>query len=267
MMATLTRIKMINFSTIIIAVFIGVAAGYLGSAMVLKRMSLVGDALSHVALPGMALAILYGINPFIGALVFLVFGILLVWKMEKSTKLPVENLVGIIFTASLAIGILITPEPELIEALFGDIASISFWDFPVIIISSLVIFFITRRIIKPIIFSIISDDLARVRKINIDYYNLLYLFMVAVIVALGVKFIGSLLMGALVIIPAAAAKNIGGSLKIYSYGAGIIGGLSAVFGVLISDFFGIPSGAAVVLTAVFIFILMLLYKKIKRVAV
>ena len=125
---------MINIFTIIVALFIGAAAGYLGSAMVLKRMSLVGDALSHVALPGMALAMLYNMNPFIGAFVFLVFGILLVWKMEKSTKLPIENLVGIIFTASLAIGILITPEPELIEALFGDIASISFWDFPIIII-------------------------------------------------------------------------------------------------------------------------------------
>ena len=116
--ASLTRIKMINIFTIIVALFIGAAAGYLGSAMVLKRMSLVGDALSHVALPGMALAMLYNMNPFIGAFVFLVFGILLVWKMEKSTKLPIENLVGIIFTASLAIGILITPEPELIEALF-----------------------------------------------------------------------------------------------------------------------------------------------------
>ena len=249
------------YITILIGFFVGGTAGYLGAIMVMKRMSLVGDALSHVALPGMALGLVYDFNPFIGALFFLVFGIFIIWKLEKITKLPVENLVGIIFTASLAVGILITPEPELIEALFGDISSIRSFDLPLIVIFSIVIFFFTKFISKKVIFSVVSDDLARSRGINTDFYNLAYLLMVAAVVALGVKFVGSLLMGALVIIPAAASKNATKTFNQYSYGAAIIGGFSSVLGIILSDIFAFPSGAAIVLVAVFIFVLMLKWKR------
>ena len=249
------------YITILIGFFVGGAAGYLGAIMVMKRMSLVGDALSHVALPGMALGLVYGFNPFIGALFFLVSGIFIIWKLEKITKLPVENLVGIIFTASLAVGILITPEPELIEALFGDISNIQSFDLPLIVVLSIVIFFFTKFISKKVIFSVVSDDLARSRGINTDFYNLAYLLMVAAVVALGVKFVGSLLMGALVIIPAAASKNATGTFNQYSYGAAIIGSFSAVLGIILSDIFAFPSGAAIVIVAVFIFIFMLEWKR------
>lgn len=249
------------YITILIGFFVGGVAGYLGAIMVMKRMSLVGDALSHVALPGMALGLVYGFNPFLGALFFLVLGIFIIWKLEKMTKLPIENLVGIIFTASLAVGILITPEPELIEALFGDISTVQLWDLPIIIIFSIVIFIFTKIISKKIIFSVISDDLARSKRINTDFYNLIYLFMVAAVVALGVKFAGSLLMGALVIIPAAASKNAAGSFRQYSYGAAVIGSFSAVLGIILSNIFVFPPGAAIVLVAVFIFILMLKWRR------
>src|SRR3989344_7689493 len=110
------------------SVFVGVAAGYLGSFMVLRRMALVGDALSHVALPGVALALLFNVNPFLGAFATLFAGIIGIWLIEHKTELPVESLVGLFFTVSLAVGILITPDEHLIEVLFGDISSITLLD-------------------------------------------------------------------------------------------------------------------------------------------
>ena len=78
---------------ITVSVFVGVAAGYLGSFMVLRRMALVGDALSHVALPGIALALLFNVNPFLGAFFFLFIAVVVIWAIEEKTNLPTEALV------------------------------------------------------------------------------------------------------------------------------------------------------------------------------
>src|SRR3989344_8532832 len=100
---------------IIVGVLIGLGAGYLGSFMILKRMSLVGDVISHVALPGIAIALLFEVNPFFGAFGALFLVVLGIWLLETKTEIPSETLVGIFFALSLAVGILITPEPELLE--------------------------------------------------------------------------------------------------------------------------------------------------------
>src|SRR3989338_1864148 len=113
---------------LIVAVLIGIGAGYLGSFMVLRRMSLVGDALSHVALPGIALALIWNLNPFFGAFTVLFAATLGIWALERKTELPSETLVGIFFTLSLAVGILLVQDHELLEALFGDISSVTIPD-------------------------------------------------------------------------------------------------------------------------------------------
>src|SRR3989344_1587194 len=130
------------FLQFVIAILIGLGAGYVGSFMVLRRMSLVGDALSHVALPGIAISLLFNINPFFGAFAALLLAIILIWILEKRTELPSETLVGIMFTLSLALGLLLTPEPELLEALFGDITQIQTIDLIITVVSTLVIFLI-----------------------------------------------------------------------------------------------------------------------------
>src|SRR3989338_11325592 len=93
---------------------VGLVAGYVGSFMVLRRMSLVGDALSHVALPGIAVSLLLNINPFFGAFAALLLVTILIWLLERKTEIPSETLVGIMFTLSLTLGLLLTPEPELL---------------------------------------------------------------------------------------------------------------------------------------------------------
>src|SRR3989344_100573 len=102
---------------LIVGVFVSSAASLLGTFAILKRMSLVGDALSHVALPGIALAIFLKINPFFGALAFLFFSIIGIWLLEYRSKLSLDTIVGVFFTASLALGAIFIPDLELIEAL------------------------------------------------------------------------------------------------------------------------------------------------------
>jgi len=152
--------------SLIVGVFVGGVAGYLGSLMITKRMALVGDALGHAALPGIALALIYGFNPSWGAIPALFFGILLIWFLEIHTKLPMEALTGIVFTTSVAIAFLFLPENEVSTALIGDISKISLFDTIVSVALSLIIFIILKKIFSKMILASISDDLARVEQIN-----------------------------------------------------------------------------------------------------
>jgi len=247
--------------SLITAIFVGGAGGYVGSLMVSKRMALVGDALGHVALPGMGLAILLGLNVSLGAFVFLFIGILLIWYFEEKTELPTETLVGIIFVLSLAIGFLITPELELLEALIGDITDVSFANMAIAVILSVLVVYLIKKIYLKIIFSSISNDFAVANKINVKRDNFLYLLAVAVIVAMGVKVAGSLLVGALVIVPAASSRLISINLKQYSLWAILFGALSAVTGIILFNALGWPVGPLVILANIVFFGICFLFKK------
>ncbi len=239
---------------LITGILVGAASGYIGSFMVLKRMSLVGDALSHVALPGMAIAIVFGINPVYGALFSLVLAVVGIWYLGEHSEVYPEALVGVFFTASLAIGILITPQTELLEALFGNLESISTLDALVTMAISVLIFITTLKLSSKLLLGVVSEELASCAGVKISKVNLIYLLLVGLVVALGVKFVGTLLMGALVIVPAAAAKNIANSIRSFQAASIILGILSVVLGVVIAKVLGITSGPAIVLVSVAFFI-------------
>ena len=246
---------------LITGALVGGVSGYLGSFMVLKRMSLVGDALSHVALPGMAIALILNLNPMLGAFVALTLAVIGVWYLSEKSDVYPEALVGVFFTASLAIGILITPEPELLEALFGNFEKISQLDGIIIAASSVLIFTLVSLISKKLLLGIVSEDLAKAEGIKMKRVNLIYLLLVGLVVALGVKFVGTLLMGALVIVPAVAAKNISTSIKSYQIFGSLLGVLSVVLGLLISSYFHFSSGPIIVLVSIIIFLVSYIFKK------
>jgi len=245
---------------ILVGSMVGIAAGYLGSFMVLKKMSLVGDALTHVALPGMAIALTFNFSPTLGAFLALTLAVIGVWYLEKTSSIYPETLVGIFFTASLAIGLLITPEPDLLEALFGNLEKVTTLEGVLTIIVSLLFIFFTWLISKKLLIGIVSEELAKSMNISMSKYNLFYLLLVGGVVALGVKFVGTLLMGALVIVPAASAKNISRGIKDYYFFSAFFGLLSAVIGLALASILHISSGPAVVLTSISFFILTYIFK-------
>ncbi len=250
-----------TFFLILVGLLVGATSGYLGSFMVLKRMSLVGDALSHVALPGMAIALTLSINPMLGAMVALTLALLGIWYIGEKSEIYSETLVGVFFTASLALGILITPQPELLETLFGSLDSITFWDGLFTALLSATVFLLTRKYSRRILLSVVSEDLAQSTGVSVSKVNLIYLLLIGLVVALGVKFVGTLLMGALVIVPAAAAKNIAKSVKSFHVYAALFGALASVVGIIVSKLLTISSGPAVVLVAIIIFIASYIFKQ------
>lgn len=239
--------------SLLIAVFVGISAGYLGSLMVLEKMALVGDALSHVALPGLALGILFNFPLFLGAFAFLFAAAVVVWYVGRVTKLSYESIVGAMFTLALAIGILILPQTELLEALFGDITKVTLLDTIIAIVIAISTMVLTKTIYKKLVLGMISEDLAISKGIKVARTNLLYLLLVSLIVAVGIKIVGTLLVGFLVIVPAAAAKNLSSDLLRYSVLSAIFGAISSFSGVLSSSYLNLQSGPLVVISGIIIF--------------
>ena len=114
-----------TINTLALAVAMAVASGQIGCFAVMRRMSLAADPLSHVALPGIGIALALRINPIFGAAALLFFGALLVWALERRTRAATETMIGIVFSAALAVGSMTTSGEELINALFGTTGALS----------------------------------------------------------------------------------------------------------------------------------------------
>ena len=249
---------------LVVGAFVGTAAGYLGSIMVSRHMALVGDALSHVALPGLALGLLFGFNPFLGAFALLAATAIMTWHLQRSTTLPIEAIVGVLFVLALAVGILITPEVELLEALFGDVSKVTLVDAVVAVPVSVAVVIVTRTIYSRLALTMISRELAISSGVRVEEINLVYLLLVATIVAVGIKEVGTLLVGAVVIVPAAAARVASSTLRGYSLASALIGLVSALAGISLSGYVGVPAGPLVVISGAVVFALVLSARYILR---
>lgn len=239
-----------------IALLVGIASGAAGSFILLRRMALVGDALSHVALPGIAIAILLGVDPFYGVLVFLVAAAFLISWLEARSELPPDAIVGLLFTASLAIGILLIPGDDMIESLFGAFPLLPRPMLIVILAGAAILTALCFLLASRFLLLIVSPDLASVNGIG-RRYELGLLLIFAITVALGIKLVGTLLMGALTIIPASIAKNVARGMREYVALSSLLGGTISVGGIWIAGRLHFLPGPSIVLLGIAVFVISL----------
>jgi ABC-type Mn2+/Zn2+ transport system permease subunit len=189
-----------------------IAAGLVGCFAVMRRMSLASDAMSHVALPGIGIALAFHFHPVAGGFAALVLGTLLVWGLERRTQISTETVIGVVFSLALAIGSMLTSGDQLVDALLGAPGTLGRWELALGILgaAAVVAFILTQR--SRLVLSLVSADIARTSGINVARLELLYLLAFAFTVALGLRYLGVLLMGSLIIIPAATAKYLARSL-------------------------------------------------------
>jgi len=259
------------YSTILI-LLTALAAGLVGSFTLMKRMSLAGDVVSHIALPGLGLALLLGFNPLIGAATSLFLGTLLIWHLQKSSTLTTEVAIGVIFTAALAIGTVLTPSDDLIEALFGGFQSLNaIWFMAGLVAVAVIIgFVLTFR--HRLVLSLFSPELAAATGINVSRLNLYFLLIFSLTVLLGVRFLGALLVGALIIVPAAIGRQLTHTLTAFLLTSALASVLSVGLGLTISLIYprivvghvtlNLALGPAIIGVATVLFLLSLLRKKI-----
>ena len=199
--------------SLVLSLAMAAAAGLVGCFAVMRKMTLAADALSHVALPGIGLAILLNANPLIGAIATLAAGTILIWAVERHTGISTETIVGVVFSVALALGTMITPSEALIDALFGAAGKISGVEVTAGLVAAIAIgiFIVMKR--HALVVSLVSPEIALTCGIDVARLNLMYLLTFALTVALGLRYLGVLLMGSLMIIPAATARRLASNLR------------------------------------------------------
>jgi ABC-type Mn2+/Zn2+ transport system permease subunit len=245
------------------------AAG-LGSFTLAKRMSLAGDVVSHTFCPALAWLCSSASIP-VGAAAALFIAIL-IWHLQKSSTLTTDVAVGVIFTAALAIGTVLTPSEDLIEALFGGFQSLNAIWFVVGLaaVSTIVGFVLVFR--HRLILTLFSPELAAATGINVSRLNLYFLLIFSLTVLLGVRFLGALLVGALIIVPAAIGRQLTHTLTAFLVTSSLASVLSVALGLAISRAYphitvghvtlNLALGPAIIGVATLLFLLSLLRKKV-----
>lgn len=221
---------------IILALLFAVAAGLVGSFALMKRMILAGDVISHVALPGLGLAFLLNFNPMLGGAATLFLGTLLIWQLQKKTGLATEVAIGVVFAGSLAIGAALTPQEDLVDALFGKFEQLSTTTFLTGVFAVLLIIFFILHFKDVLILNLFSPELAATTGVKLNRLNLLFLLVFSLTVLVGLRFMGALLAGALIIIPAATGRRLASSLSHFLVASSLVSLLAVGLGFLLKAY-------------------------------
>ena len=254
--------------SVLLALLFAVAAGLVGSFGLMKRMLLAGDVISHVALPGLGLAFLLKINPLIGAATTLFLGTLLIWHLQKKTGLATENIIGVVFAASLGIGAAVTPNDDIIEALFGKNLAISLFGFLLGAFAAGFIIAAIWNLRDRLVLTLFSPDLAAVTGVNVSRVNLYFLLLFSLTILVGLRFMGSLLTGSLIILPAAIGRRLTNKMSHFLIASCLASTVSVGAGFLLNTTlfpkFGL--GPSIVMVAALLFAISL-SKGVRRVGV
>jgi zinc transport system permease protein len=232
--------------SVILGLATALAAGMVGSFGLMKRMTLAGDVMSHLALPGLGAAFLWRVNPLAGAAVTLALGIILIHQLERRSGLAIETAIGVVFVAALAAGALLTPREDLIDALFGGFGEITTVELAIGILGCIAVVWTLYALRHKLILVIFSPDIARSLKIDVDRVNFLYLCTFGATILLGLRFLGALLVGAMVIVPAATARRLTSSLNTFVMAAAAVSMLSVGAGFAASHSLHLALGPTIV---------------------
>ena len=246
-----------------LAAGVGVAlvAGALGCFVVWRRMAYFGDSLAHSALLGIALGLLYGIGVNPGtALVCSVFALTLVW-LQRQGVLAMDTLLGIWAHAALAAGMIAVsfldqPGFDLHAYLFGDVLIVTTGDLYWIYGGGSIVLGLLIANWPALTLMSIHQDLARAEGVNAFAVHLLLVFMMVVVVAISIRIVGVLLITSMLIIPAAAARQLTRSPEAMAVAAAVIGAFAVVAGIFASMRFDTPSGPSIVVAAAGTFVVL-----------
>ena len=242
---------------------IALVAGPLGCFVIWRRLSFFGDTLSHSALLGVTLALSFDIN--IALSVFLISSAvaLVLLKLQKTTNLPGDALLGLLAHSSLAVGLVVISflsfiRFDIMGLLFGDILAVAPNDIFIIWIGGALILLVLKIIWKPLFASTVNYELAEAEGMNPARVNAIFTILMAAIIAISIKMVGLLLITGMLIIPAAMARNLSNNpvqMVVYS----VIGGLlSVIVGLFTSLELNSPSGPSIITAALVLFILSLI---------
>ena len=246
---------------------IGIVAPLIGVFLVAKRYALIADSLAHVSLAGVALALLLGINPLLGALAIAVIVALIIERLRAGGKLSGEVALAMFLSSGLAIAVVLIGlakriHVDLFAYLFGSITTVQAADLWIIVPLGVVVAGIILVLYKELAYLTFDDESARVSGLPTRFLGQLLIVLAAVVVVLALRIVGGLLIGALTVIPVAAALQVSRSLKSTLVWAVIFGLLAVIIGLFAAFYLNLAAGGAIVIVALAIFLTTVLWRSL-----
>ena len=247
-------------------ILIAMLASVSGTFIVLRRYSMISETLAHSALVGVAVGLVAGYNPLWMAVVVSVLAAWLIEYLRSAFSLYSDAILAILLSGSLAIAVVIVSiggefNSSLFSYLFGSILSVSSQDIMTIFIFGIIALVLLLTFSKEFYFIAYDEEVAKVSGIKVKLLNYLLVTIVAIIIALSIRVIGTLLIGALMVIPTVAALQFRVGFLQTSLLSLLIAIFSVISGMIVSFYFSLPSGATIVLSVLVIFIISLIINK------
>ena len=251
-------------------IILALVLAFLGIFVVARRMAFFGDGIAHSSLAGIAIGMFAGFHPLVAAIVYtLILNVIMYW-LEKKTQLFSDTIIGIFFTSSLALGIILISlsrayKPDLVSFLFGNILSVSVTELAIIaVFGALVLLFLAFGYRKLTLLTLDPQG-AYLRGMRTVAWELSLYIALALAVVLGVKLLGIVLVSAFLVIPVSCAKLITRSFRSLTFVTIILSAVITMSGIFLSFYLDLPTGAVIVLTGFVFFLLLLLLSRWKTI--
>ena len=245
-------------NALITALVIGIVGGAVGCFIILRGMSLMGDAISHAVLPGVAISFILGINFFIGAIIFGLLASTMITFIKSNSIIKSDTAIGITFSSFLALGIILigvaNSSTDLFHILFGNILAVQDMDMWITIIVSLLVLATITIFFRPLLLTSFDPILAKSMGVKVSFYHYLLMVILTLVAVTAMQSVGTILIVALLITPAATAYLYALSLKTMILLSSGLGALASVLGLFIGYSFNIAAGSSIVLTSALLFL-------------
>jgi len=251
--------------SLIVAVLVGVICAVVGSYLMVQRLALLGDAISHSVLPGLAIAFLLGANIFAGAFIAGMVSTMAITWIRTRSPIKEDAAMGIVFSAFFALGItLITliqksNKIDLNHFLFGNILSVTLTDGIETAVITAIVLLVVKLLYKELLFYTFDPLGAQAAGLPVNLLNFGLMLLIALTIVASMKAVGVILVLSLLITPGATAYLLVKRLHQIMLLGSVIGVISSISGMYLSYFYNLPSGPAIVLVASGFFLLALLF--------
>lgn len=248
---------------LITSILVGIICGIIGSFIVMRGMALMGDAISHAVLPGVAISYMLGINYFYGAVLFGVFTALGIGFVTQNSRIKSDSSIGIVFTAFFALGILLIAKAQtatdLTQILFGNLLSVRPSDMWITVGVAFIIILSVSLFFKQLLISTFDETMAQAYGLPIKWihYGIMLLLTLATVASL--QTVGVVLVVAMLVTPASTAYLLTNKFSHMIVLASVIGAFSSVVGLYISFEHNLSSGAVIVLVTTLLFMIAFLF--------
>ena len=244
-------------NALVTAVVIGVVSGAVGCFIILRGMSLMGDAISHAVLPGVAISYILGINFFVGAIIFGLLSSIIITFIKNNSIIKGDTAIGITFSSFLALGVILigiaNSSTDLFHILFGNILAVQDIDKWLTIGVSIAVLVVIVLFFKELLITSFDPLMAKAIGMKVNFYHYLLMVLLTLVSVTAMQSVGTILIVAMLITPAATAYLYTNSLRKMIILSSSLGAVSSVLGLFIGYSFNIAVGSSIVITSAIIF--------------